>query len=289
MGVRIGDNGGIRVAPESTYGTAGTVWSVQHPRSASLGPRKALLPSPRLGAMPTTRAYGVGYADGETEVAYDDHRTVIGDLLAAAGNLSTNTYTIGDGSAPDTNSLSVWVDYGGYVLQYVGAKLQSLAFGMEGNNPVTLTTGFLAQSVSEETPVSLTKPDVAGVVWESDLSTITVGGAGACFLSGSIEVAIPIVGADRHCLGAASIKEPEWSGHPTVSGSFNVELEDTSGRDSEAFIASFLAGSAIGDVVVGDFTLTDCYMTGEPPALGEGITQFSFGVEAATLTVTTQA
>jgi len=288
MGIRIGDDGGIRIAPEAAYGTPGT-YVTQHGRSGPIGPRKALLPSPRLGATPTVRSYGVGYVDGEIEVAYDDSRAIIGGLLAACGNLTTDTYTIGDGSAPDETSLSVWVDYGGYAMQYAGCKPQSLRFGIDGDSPVVLTMGFLGQTPTEETVVAINQPAVSGVVWESDISTVTVGGTAACLLSASIEVELPLVGSDRHCLGAASIKEPQRSGHPMVTGSFNVELDDSTGADSEAWLALFLAGTALGDIVLGDFTLSDCYMTGDFPALGEGITQFSLNVEAATLAISTDA
>lgn len=290
MSVRIGDNGGIRVAPESTYGTAGTVWAVQHARSGPLGLRRPLLPAPRLGAaQPAVRKYGVPYADGEISLAYDDSRAIIGNILANAGNLTVNDYTIGDGSAPDTNALTIWVDYGGYALRYVGAKIQTLRFEFQPDSPIVVTAAYLAQSVSEQTVTALTAPDETGIVWESDISAITVGGAAMCALQGSIEVQLPLVGSDRHCLGAGTIKEPQYAGRPTITASLQCELADDTGADTEAQLADFLSGTALGDIVIGDFTLSNCYMTGDTPALGEGITSIPINAEGNELVITTTA
>lgn len=290
MSVKIGDKGGIRIAPESVaYGTAGTVWTVQHARSASLGERKGLLPKATLGLTnPTTRAYGIPYADGEIEIAYDDSRAVIGPLLAAAGNLVTNDYTIGDGSAPDTNSLTMWIDYGGYAVQHLGCKLASLRFAFEPDSPIVVTAGFIGRSAAPQTPATLTYPAASGIVWDSDISAVSVGGANQCTLSGSIEVQFPFTDTSRHCLGASEIKEPQMQGGViAVTASLQVELNDETGDDSEAILADYFSETALGDIVIGDFTLSDCYMVGDPPALGEGITSFPVNVEASTLVITT--
>ena len=290
MAVRIGDSGGIRIAPESTYGTAGTAYVVQHGRTASIGPRKNLIPPARLQASnPTVRKYGVGFSDGEIALAYDDSRAVIGDLLAAAGHLATNDYTIGDGEARDTKSLTIWVDYGGYAVRYVGAVIQSLRLEFNPDAPIVVTAGFLGQSASEQTPVSLTLPSETGIVYESDISTVTVSGASMCSLSGTVDVQFQVEGSGRHCLGGSVIKEPQITGIAAVTCSLNVELSDDTGADSEAALTSFLAGTALGDIVIGDFALSSCYMTGDFPALGEGITQFPINAVAEELVITTTA
>jgi hypothetical protein len=291
MSVKIGDNGGIRIAPEDvTYGTAGTVYVVQHPKSASLGYRKSLIPPATLGAVnPATRKYGVPFVDSDIVLAYDDSRAVIGDLLAAAGNLVTNDYTIGDGSAPDEKSLTIWVDYGGYAIRYTGCVISGLSFEFAPDAPIAVTVTFLGQGASEQAAVTLTPPNEAGIVYESDISTITVNGAAMCTLTGTIDVQFPVVGSDRHCLGSGSIKEPQTAGRAVVTASLNVELADDTGADSEAALALFLAGTTLGSIVVGDFALANCYMTGDFPPLGEGITQFPINVEAQELVITTTA
>ena len=176
--VRIGDEGGIRIAPEGTYGTAGTVFENQHARSGPLGLRRSLLAPARLSAAnPTVRKYGVPFADGEIEVAYDDSRAVVGSLLAAAGQLSTNDYEI-DGAGVDGGGVTIWVDYGGYAVRYVGCKPQSLRWDVQPDSPLTLAVGFLGQTAATQTSATITPPSESGIVYESDLSTLTIGGTG---------------------------------------------------------------------------------------------------------------
>ena len=290
MSVRIGDNGGIRIGPETVYGTATVAYVTQNGRSATIAPAKALLPSARLGSQNlAVRTYGVGSADGEIELAYDDHRAVIEALLNATGNLTINDYTVGDGSVPDTESVSIWVDYGGSAMEYLGCVVQSLRFEIQPDSPIVVTASFLGQTVSQESSTALTFPDEADIVWESDISTVSIGGTAMCSLSGTIEVQIPILGSDRHCLGGSVIKQPVHAGRSVTTATLNVELADDTGADSEAILALFLANNALGDIVIGDFTLSSCYMTGDGPALGEGITQFPINVEAHELIITTQA
>jgi len=288
--VKIGDNGIIQLGVETAYGTASVALVEQHSRSATKGLRRDnLLPSPRLGQTPAVRAYGVPFTDGEIVLAYDNSRAVIGDLLASAGNLATNDYTIGSSTAVDNDSLTIWIDYGGYVLQHTGSILQSLRFEFQPDSPVVVTAGFLGRSATTETPTSYTNPDIADVVWESDISSITVGGVAMCSLAGTIEVQIPVQGSDRHCLGGAVIKQPVRLLPIVTTCSLTVELDDTTGADSEAVLDLYLAGTTLGDIVIGDFTLSNCYMTGEPPALAEGLTQFPINATAENLIITTIA
>lgn len=291
MAVRIGDNGGIRVAPESTYNTAGTVYVVQHARAATLAPKRELLAPGQLGsANPATRRYGVPFADSEIVLAWNDSRAVVGDLLAAAGNLTVNDYTIGDGSAFDNDiGLTVWVDYGGYAVRYTGCRIQTLRWEFQPNAPVVFTVGFLAAGFGAQTVAALTAPAESGIVYESDMSGFSIGGTAVGGLTGSIEVQFPIVGSDRHLLGASAIKKPVYAGRATITGALNVELTNDTGENTEAILALFMAGSTLGEIILGDFSLAACYMNGDFPALGEGITQFPINFTAQELVVTTTA
>ena len=288
--VKIGDNGIIQIGPETTYGTATAAYVPQHSRAATLGFRRDnLLPSPRLGQTPGVREYGVPFADGEIVLAYDNSRAVIGDLLATAGNLATNDYTIGSSTAVDEDSLSQWIDYGGYAIQYTGGILNSLRFEFQPDSPIVVTASFLGRNATKVTPGTYTKPDITGVVWESDISAITIGAVPMCSLAGTVEVQFPVEGTDRHCLGGSFIKQPVRLLPIVTTGSLTVELDDSTGADSEAILDLYLAGTTIGDSVIGDFTLSNCYMTGETPALGEGITQFPINFTAENLIITTIA
>jgi len=290
MSVKIGDKGGIRVGPETTYGTASVGYITQHGVSTSLAPTIPLLPSPVLGvANNAVRKYGGGFVDGEITVAYDDHRSVIGGILAGAGNLVSDDYTIGSGAAPDEWGQSLWVDYGGYVIQYLGAVYQSMRFEFTPDSAVMVTLGFLAQSWSKETAAALTKPSETGILWANDLSSVSIGGTAMCSLTGTVDITFPTVGSDRKCLGSGVIKQPVWAGRTTLASTLNVELSDDTNADSEAILDLFFAGTTLGDIVIGDFTLGAAYMSGDGPALGAGITQFPINVEAQDLVITTQA
>ncbi len=288
MSVYIGDNGGIRLAPEVTYGVAGTVFVPQHARAASLAPKRNLIPPATLGAAnPAVRKYAVPFVENDMELAYDDSRAVIGAVLASAGNLTTDTYTLGDGSIPDVPSLTGWVDHGGLAMQYLGLKISSLQFAFEPDAPVKITIGFLGQSFAKQTPVTITPPAETGIVYESDISTLTVAGVAMCALTGTIDIAFPYVGADRHCLGGSMIKEPQLAGRADITVSLGAELSNDTGADSEAVLDLFLAGTTLGDIVIGNFTIANCWCTGDSPALAEGVTQFpinAMGQEVAIVT-----
>ena len=202
MSNSIGDAGGIRVAPESTYGVAGTAFAVQHAMSATLAPSIPLLDIPCLGvANPATREYGVSSVPGDMTLCYNDSRAVIGDILAAGGNLSTDTYTFGAGTAPDTASLTAWIDHGGtWAMQYLGCVVVGLRWEFQPNSSVQLTVTYLGKSFASQTPVTLTPPSETGIIWDSDLGTTSVGGTTLGFLSGTIDVQFPVVGEDRHTL-----------------------------------------------------------------------------------------
>ena len=290
MSVKIGDNGGIKIGPETTYGTASAAYVAQHARSANPAPAMKLLDPATLGAAnPAVRNFGVASVPGEIVLAYDDHRSVIGGLLAAAGNLLTNDYTIADGSAPDVWGQSIWVDYGGYAVQYLGAVLSTLRFEFQPDSPIVVTAGFLGQAFAPQTAVTITPPDETGILWESDISTVSIGGVAMCSLSGTIDITFPNIGPDRHCLGGGVIKQPVWAGRTSVTTTLNVELADDTGADSEAILASFYNNAALGDIIIGDFTAGAAYMTGDGPALGEGITQFPITTTCQDLVITTQA
>lgn len=296
MGVKIGDFGGIRLGEEAVaYGTvaASLVW--QHARSSTLGRRAPLLEQPRLsGTKLTTRKYATGYSDGEVEVCYDSSRAVIGPLLAACGDLQTNDYVIGDGGTPDRASLSAQIMHGnsladGYLTQHLGCVPTHLRLALNPNQPVILTLGLLGRTGTEIATVAPTAPDEAGIVYESDFTALTIGGVAMSVLAASIEQQFQIVGADRKGLATSSLKQPIRTGRVMTTASLTVELANDTGNNSQAWLAAWHAGSPLGDIVIGDFELGSCHMTGEPPALQAGIQQFALTLEASALTITTVA
>ena len=68
-----------------------------------------------------------------------------------------------------------------------------------------------------------------------------------------------------------------------------MELSDVTGADSEALLTAWYAGTALGDIIIGDFALGSAWMTGDPPALASGVIQFPVNVQASALVITTGA
>jgi len=292
MSVKIGDTGGIGVAPETTYGAADApsrVW--QHAISASIGLRKSLITPRTLGTSPfSTRRYTVPYVDGEIVVGYNASRAVIGNLLNGCGNLSTDTYTIGDGSAPDSNSQTIWVDYGGIMMQYAGAKIQSLKLDIQPDQEVAATFGFLAQAATQQSSTAISAPSESGLVMESDLTgSVTMGGATVGLISATIEANPPLDGSGRHFIGGTTIREPQRIGRSEIKATLNMELSDEASNNTISQFADYVSGTAIGDVVIDNFILTGCYATGEPPSLEPGVSKLTMNVIGETLTILTTA
>ena len=296
MSNKLGDAGGVAIGEEAVaYGTLSTAMVWQHARSAGLGRRAAMLDLPRLSAQAlTTRKYSTGYSDGEVELAHDNSRAVIGPVLASCGALSTDDYVIGDGSAPDTESVSAQVMLGndaadGYMTQHLGCVPTHLRCALAANQPVVLTLGLLGQGGTEVTAVTPSPASEAGIVYESDFTTITIGGVSMCVLQADIESQFQVIGADRKCLATSVIKKPTRTTRVITTAQLMVELSDDTGADSEALLALWHAGTALGDIVIGDMELGSCYMLGDPPSLASGIIQFPINVEANAWTITTVA
>lgn len=288
--VLIGDEGIVSVAPETTYGTAGTVFVFQHTRSANMALMHELLKPGILGTSYfTQRKYGVKKCSGELNLAYNDSRAVIGNIMASFGNLSTNDYTLGSGDEPDQNSVTIRQDHGGHLMQFTGCKGTMLRFEIEAGREIGLVTQWLGQNGTKQTPVAITAPTETGIVWESDLGTITVGGTALRILGASVQVDIPLEGENRQGIGGTTILEPQRVGRHPVTGTLTVELSDATGANTIAQYDKFIAGTALGDIVLGDIEATSCMMTGDSPDLSAGIRQFAINFEAQTLVVTTTA
>jgi hypothetical protein len=287
-GIAIGDGGGIAIGEESAYGTVAGAKVWQHAKSAGVGPRKTLRTNKQLTTVkPSARDYTVGYSDGPTVLCWNDSRAVNNGFMTALGTLDTNDFTIGAGGAPDLQSCSVWVDTGGHLMQYTGCKPTRVRYDFTADAEIVCTIDWLCRLGQKITTVSISAPSEAGIVMASALTTIELGGNALCVLSGYVQVDIPHEGTDRVCLGSSFIKEPQRHWLNDVTGQLNVELSDDTDNDTEAELDHFLGGTAAGDLQIGTFLMTGCYLTGEVPALAAGITQFPIGLEGQTLVVTT--
>lgn len=292
MASYIGDAGGIKVGKEAVaYGTLAASLIAQHPVSATLGDRVRRISPNHLGVQANSLSkFALGYSDGEIVVCHNPSRAVTGPLYEAMGKLTTNTFAFGTGVAPDATSLSVQIDHGGYLKQYLGCVVNSLRWEFSMTEATKLTVGLIGRKGTKETwSAAFTQPAESGIHMPGDFGTVTVGGVAMCLLSGTIEVTRPVTGADRICLGGTAIKQPQQSGRWSVTGSFQCELSADTGNNTVGELDDYLAHTSLGDIVVDDWTLGTCYMVGDPPALGPGIATFPLNVEALSLALVTTA
>jgi len=287
MAVIIGDEGAISIGEELVaYGTTAAAFVFQHGISADLVPIKPLIKPNILGTGPRTKSYGVGHSAGEAAVAMDDSRAVVGGLF----NLAVNDFTMGSGNAADTDSLTIRVDEGGYLMQYNGFVGSLLRKTIQSDQESMLSFNGLAREGTNETPVTITSPAESGIVMESDIAgSITLGGTAMCILAATVEANWEVAAADRHCIGGSNPKQFRRHGVQLITGSLDLELSSDTGENTVAELAKFLAGNAIGDIVIGNTAIAGAWMTGDFPTLAPGIIQFTLNFEANTWIETTTA
>lgn len=292
MASYIGDAGGIKVGKEAVaYGTLAATLIAQHPVSSTLGTRVRRIASSHLGVQANSQSkFALPYSDGEIVVLHNPSRAVTGPIYESLGKLTTNTFAFGTGVTPDAVSLSAQIDHGGYLAQYLGLVVNSIRWDFSMNEATKVTFGSIGRKGTKETwSAAFTQPAESGIHMPGDFGTVTVGGVAMCLLSGSITVSRPVTGADRMCLGGTTIKQPQQNGRWSVTGSFQCELSADTGNNTVGELDDYLAGTALGDIVVDDWTLGTCYMVGDPPALGTGIATFPINVEALSLALVTTA
>ena len=98
---------------------------------------------------------------------------------------------------------------------------------------------------------------------------------------------MPKTAFDRRCMGG-NMKEQIPNGRPDITFNLNLSLDDTTGNDTIAILAKFVAGDLIGNIDLGGhFLLTNCMMGGDFPGLQEGEIDFTISGTAELLGVTT--
>lgn len=279
----IGQDGGIALAPESTWDTAGTVFAWQHAVSSSLGFRSNLLKSERLQRTRPRTEHSVPYGDGDIVVEYSQSLAIIGTLLRMFGVEGTGDVEI-DGSAPDLTSATGRVNHGGIMFQYAGLVGASLRLELAMDKAAKATASFVGGTVTKPAAVTPSLPDASTIFMPSDLGAITVGGSPVIIKTASIECKFEVPGADRVGLGASTIMQP-YQYRFACTGSLTVELANDTGNDTEDILDTWIAGTALGDISLsgGDFVLGSCYMAGDAPALQPGAQEFPINFDADAL------
>jgi hypothetical protein len=301
MGAANGSLGGIAIKPEVVYGTpnAGGTWVWQHPMPSTLGLRRELI-QPNLLSLAghTARGYSGKYVDGEMTVGLELNKDVIGDILGLAGSYDSLVYTLAGGDAPDVNSLSVLMSYGGggaatYTnnLEWInkGIKANSLRFDLVPDSNSSLTLVGIGQDSANSalgTALEPSPPLETAVFMPSDLGTLTILSKVLCLYSATFEALVPKTGFDKKCMGGL-MREPETADRPDVTFTFNLDLSNGADNDTLTILNAFTEGTVLNDITIGsDFTLTDCIASGDFPPLQQGQIDFVLSGTAASIEVT---
>ena len=290
MATYIGDAGGVAVGVEATFGVETSGWVVQNAVSATFGARRSFIETGLLNATyPTVREYN-SFSDGEITIGYTRKRAR-NLFLNTLGKLTTQTLTFGAGNVPDNAiGLSALVDYGGYQMKYLGCSVTKLRWELQPQTTIKQTATLIGRAGSvDASPETITIPDITDVQLDSDLATFTLGAAVICIKSATIEVDPNYTGLERRCLGASGHKQPVSQGPWNITASLECELSTDTGNDTVAQLADYIGGVTIGDLVIDDWTLSGCYMTGDFPALQPGIVTFPINVRANYMTLLTEA
>lgn len=287
----IGDAGGIAVGTESTFGTEASAFVWLNTLPSTFGARRPLIDHGLLNATyPTARIFAPGHADGEYGIGYVRSRAS-NLFLANAGKLTTQTIAFGNGVLPDNDvGLSMRTNYGGHEMLYKGCSVSKIRWELAVNQIVKqFVTMIGGPGENDATPTTVTVPDILDVQLDSDLATFTVGGTAITVFGATIEADLNRTGVDRRGLGGAIHKRPVFQGPASVTAQLQCELSVETNNNTAAYLVNYLAGTTIGDLVMDDWTLKGCYITGEMPALTAGIIQFPINVVANYLELVTVA
>lgn len=301
MGVKIGESGGFAVLAEATYGTVGTVANrVWMPvKSSNIVNVREMMEPNYLVNTPSKRRFNVGYSQGQTVLPYCRSRAISQIILDMLGSYATNVHTFPAASGTPTNNVSatVWQDTGGHRMRFTGCVPTKFGWNISANQPVLWTVDWLGRigtANDDVVALSMTKTDDDIMMWSDVGATITIAGAAVIPNSMTIEVAPQQTGPDRWAVGASYHRKPQRFGRWNITGSMTFDLDDTDTGDvnnTVALITSLLAYSstAVGSIVVGDWTFSNCWFTGEIPTLDAGITPCVINFTANSLALTTAA
>ena len=286
-----GNLGWIAVADEAVaYGTIGASPVYQHGISSTMGFRASHATPRRLGLAQGITQRGTSYADGEIVLALSHETNDLAVLYDVGGNDSTGTYTFGANTAPDEGSVSLFIDHGGVEYDYVGCKPTFYQWDIVPDAAATLTVGFVGQSVVKYVgaPRSPTLPPLTEIVMPSDIRQLVVNSNSLEFKRATVRFECPKTSTERAAIGLAAIAEPVASGNYVITGSIDLELDDTANNDTITVIDDLFTDGDQATIAFGsDISLATCYMTGEPPAQSEGLQLFTLNFMSPTLTVVT--
>lgn len=285
-----GNLGYIAIGSEAVaYGTAAAAPVYQHAISSNLKPMETRIKNPALGSNSASAGLRIlTWSSGGVTIGHSDEGDEVGVIYAHFGSLSTATYSFG--GTPTVTSHTVFVGYEGLEYEFVGCCANSITWNLVNNGISTIALDYIGRFPTKQTPVgSPTLPPEAEIVVPGDLATFTIGGTAVGSLtSATITFSWPFTGMDRTALGTSILRQPIRSDRPTITATFNVELDDAVGNNVEAELDDLIADTAAGAIVLDQFALGGCvYQVESLPTLQSGLIPVTLSVEATSLLVTT--
>lgn len=288
---------GLLIAPETTAGTKATTGFVgQIADDCTINVHNEVVQrTSGMSLAPAALDYSYLWADGEIGGGWSFADSISGVILEALGNESTLVHTIGDGTAPDTETVSIRTNWGGWEYTAYGAVLTGITLTFSPDDNIKWSCPFVAQSFEKEaSPSSISHPAQSNLAMPSDIASLTIGGTAIGFREASLTISLPYSDpSSRRSYGGSSIRLPRFGGSGSrveITGSITVDLDDETGFDSVAVLEQYLAGTDLGAIAIGDkIALTNCVMTGDWAALqrGDQTVPINFSSESAVDITTT--
>ena len=300
MATPIPADGGILIGAETTYGTEASSKSVMIGTSSSMGLRRQTAKSrTRPNRRGPKLAQLASHVDGEVVFAYSYTDSVVADVLGALGAITgttTKTCSIGLGSSPDADSLTIGVNHGGLEYTYTGCVPTRFSLEFDAESDAQATLGVSGQAVAKEaTPTTLTLPAASTMLMASDYGTLTLNSDTFDFRTVSVNVDYPTAVKGVSYANAATVRRVVVTGGPMITGSVTVDLDDddTANMNTVALLDTYISSGGIGSVTLLDsghgVTFASCQMVGDPPSWDGSENSFPINFEAESVLLTTDA
>lgn len=282
--------GWVALAAESVaYGTLGASLVYQHGISVTPTFNEARVIPPVLGSVAAATGTRLNSNfTGTVTLAHTDEGDDVGVLYGHFGSLFTTTYTFG--GTPANDSLSLFYDLNGVEYDVPGCIGRSITWTLNNQDFSTVAVDLIGRAPVKYAGAtrSPSLPPATELVKPSDLATFTIGGTNVFGITGAtITYSRQVTGMERQRLGSAILAEPCIYGRPTITASFNLELDDATGNDTVDLIDDLLADTAGANIVLDNFALTACKVMGDMPELARGLGNVNLRVQATGLSVIT--
>lgn len=289
--------GWVAFDTETSYGTAEDSPVYQHGISVSPTYNEARPIPQTLGSNSAHVGRRINtHWSGSVTLGHSDEADDLEILYAHFGTDASVAHTWVIGSTIENDSLTLLYDLNGVVFTVNGCIGSGITWNLANNDYSTCVVDLIGRAPTRgDSSGSPTLPPASELVVPGDLGTFTVGGTAIAGIMGAtISYTRQITGMDRQRLGSAVLPQPIIYGRPTITATFNLELDDTTGNDTVAEIDEMLANNLVGEaqagtagtIVLDNFTLTGCQMLGDLPELSRGLAPFTFRVAATGLSVT---